>query len=74
MKNSFIETGYLKAVLEFNTGQGPMSKEDSEKIQDELSKFFKKKGWGVEGRMSYVKIETIERQFGTYEKLDTTPS
>ncbi len=66
----FTETGYLKIQLNSSV-LGVMSKEHAASIERELLEFFKERKLNIEGKISYVSINTSDIE-KNYQNLDTS--
>ena len=66
----YTETGYLKLDLNV-TVIGALPKGRAKEIESELFEFFKERRLNIEGKISYVKIDTLDVEHN-YQNLDTS--
>ena len=68
----YTETGYLKIALDV-TVMGALPKNKAQKIESDLLDFFKERKVNINGKISFVKIDTLEVE-NNYNNLDTGTS
>ena len=66
----YTETGYLKVALDV-TIMGALPKNQAQKIESDLLEFFKERKVNINGKISFVKIDTLEVEHN-YCNYDTS--